>query len=98
MKKEDDILKKYELQKAIRITASIARFLHNCQAKDADKTMDLPLITEETKKQIMLWIHRVQGRYQENDKFQHDKLHLNLQRNSQGIFECRGRIQGDYPV
>ena len=32
------------------------------------------------------------------EKFQSDKLSLNLQENHQGILECRGRIQGDYPV
>ena len=26
-------------------------------------------------------------------KFEEDKLHLNLQKNAAGIFECRGRIE-----
>ena len=32
------------------------------------------------------------------DKYQKDGPPLNLQKNEQGFFECRGRIQGDYPV
>ena len=31
-------------------------------------------------------------------KFVQDKEQLNLQLNSNGVWECRGRIQGDYPV
>ena len=31
-------------------------------------------------------------------KFISDKLQLNLQSNAEGILECRGRIQGHYPI
>ena len=31
-------------------------------------------------------------------KFEVDKLELNLQTNERGLYECRGRIQGDYPI
>lgn len=30
--------------------------------------------------------------------FKPDKLNLNLQFNDQNILECRGRIEGDYPI
>ena len=30
--------------------------------------------------------------------YQEDQLQLNLQPNSEGVLECRGRIQGHYPV
>ena len=30
--------------------------------------------------------------------FQEHKLILNLQRNANDMYECRGRIQGDYPI
>ena len=33
-----------------------------------------------------------------DDHFQEDKLQLNLQRNADGVLECRGRIQGEYPI
>ena len=32
------------------------------------------------------------------EKFKWDQLSLNLQGNSEGLSECRGRIQGNYPV
>ena len=32
------------------------------------------------------------GRYQE------DKLQLNLQKNEDGVLECRGRVQDHYPI
>ena len=32
------------------------------------------------------------------EKFAEDKLQLNLQLNDKGIYECRGRVQGDYPI
>ena len=31
-------------------------------------------------------------------KFSKDQLRLNLQKNEDGLFECRGRIQGEYPI
>ena len=33
-----------------------------------------------------------------NGQVQKDGPRLNLQKNEQGLFECRGRIQGDYPI
>ena len=32
------------------------------------------------------------------EKFAEDKLQLNLQLNDKSIYECRGRVQGDYPI
>ena len=32
------------------------------------------------------------------DQFQEDQLKLNLHKNGDGLYECRGRIQGSYPV
>ena len=52
----------------------------------------------ETELQVTSWIHRRQARFAKTDKYQEDGPWLNLQKNDQKIFECRGRIQGDYPV
>lgn len=57
-----------------------------------------PLKTEETSAAIEFWIRRVQDRGQTARKFEVDKLELNLQTNERGLYECRGRIQGDYPI
>ena len=32
------------------------------------------------------------------EKFKQDQLSLNVQKNSKGLYECRGRIQGSYPI
>ena len=40
----------------------------------------------------------MQARFFKTDKYQEDGPRLNLQKNDQKIFQCRGRIQGDYPV
>ena len=32
------------------------------------------------------------------DQFQEDQLKLNLHKNGEGLYECRGRIQGSYPT
>ena len=91
------ILEKHEFWKAIRIVSWIGRFLYNCKTKDAAKKTG-PLTTEETEERIAKWVRTVQSRSQMTEKFQSDNLSLNLQENHQGILECRGRIQGDYPV
>ena len=99
-KTEDDVLnetlEKHGYWKAIRIVAWIARFLSNCKAKSAKKSG--PLTTEETETQVERWIYRVQSRFAATDKHQKDGPRLKLQKNEQGLFECRGRIQGDYPI
>ena len=53
-----------------------------------------PLTTDELEQQYVFWEKKVQQSCGSED----DKLRLNLQENPQGILECRGRIQGHYPV
>ena len=54
--------------------------------------------TEETNKANVFWVKRVQTRAPLDKYYQEDQLQLNLQPNSEGVLECRGRIQGLYPV
>ena len=56
--------------------------------------MEGPLTTEEIEQQSLFWIKRAQ----ENCDIEEDRLRLNLQVNQQDVLECRGRIQGEYPV
>ena len=56
------------------------------------------MTTAETEKQIKWWIKREQERYSVTEKFLEDQQRLNLQKNDEGIYVCRGRIQGHYPV
>jgi hypothetical protein len=48
--------------------------------------------------QVEWWIKRVQDSSSGTDEFQGDKLRLNLQLNSAGLYECRGRIRGEFPL
>ena len=62
------------------------------------RTLTGPLTTEETNKANVFWVTRVQTRAPLAKYYQEDQLQLNLQPNSEGVLECRGRIQGHYPV
>ena len=57
-----------------------------------------PLSTQEITACRLFWIKRAQQQAISDGHFQEDKLQLNLQRNADGVLECRGRIQGEYPV
>lgn len=76
----------------------IARFIHNCKTPRHLRTFGPPLTTVETEQQVKWWIRRVQETYERTENFQENQLKLNLQRNDDGIYECRGRIQRKYPV
>lgn len=93
----DDLMKKWEFWKALRITAWIARFRRNCTTKCEERLVG-PLTTQELNAQIEFWVKRVQSRCQDLETFNDQKLQLNLQMNERGILECRGRVQGDYPI
>ena len=41
-------------------------------------------------------IKRGQNLYSNTENFEISRQHLNLQMNQEGIYECHGRIQGDY--
>eukprot|EP00794_Sanderia_malayensis_P016265 gene16265-biopygen13818 len=91
------LLEKHSFWKTIRISAWIARFLHNCKAQRGER-MYGHLTTHETEKQIQLWVKREQKTVAETEAFKQDRLRLNLQQTSDGIYICQGRIQGVYPV
>ena len=88
----DAVLEKFELNKAINICAWISRFLYN--SRYPNQKLSGPLTTKEKKNQQTFWVKRSQ----QNCDFQDDRLQLNLQPNQDGILECRGRIQGVYPI
>ena len=93
----DDVLRKGALWRMLRIRAWIARFLHNSRAaKDQRRTG--PVTTDEISQQKLLWEKRVQHQCKESEKFEEDRMKLNLQKNSDGVLVCIGRIQGHYPI
>ena len=73
------------------------RFATNCRAKKAER-IKAPLTTEEIHNQIRWLIKGVQGRNENTERFKKEQQRLNLQKNSPGIYECMGRIQGNYPI
>ncbi len=91
----DNLIEKWDLWKAVRITAWIARFTKNCRTKEK---VTGPLTTEEINERLEFFIKRAQSRCEGKEKFEEDRLQLNLQLNERGIYECRGRVQGDFPI
>ena len=57
-----------------------------------------PLTTEEISNREKFWLKRAQSDVMNTTKFSEDQLRLNLQENNDGLFECRRRIQGKYPI
>ena len=93
----DTLLEKFTYWKTMRIWAWIMRFVHNVRSKKIGRLKG-PLTTEETNKARIFWVKRVQTRATADKHYQEDRLQLNLQPNQDGVLECRGRIQGHFPV
>ena len=93
----DEILNKHSFWKTMRVTAWIMCFAQNCKQKKSERLAG-PLTTSETDKAVHWWVKRAQESNIGTEKFKQDQLSLNLQKNSEGVCECRGRIQGSYPV
>ena len=54
--------------------------------------------TAETKKAKLFWIKHEQQKTEKADNFKEYQGCLNLQKNNAGIYQCMGRIQGQYPL
>ena len=93
----DQVLEKHNFWKAMRILGWIGRFIHNCRVRKGERTLG-QLTTQDIQSQIELVILRAQRRFENNERFKSDRERLNLQKNDKGIFICKGRIEGDYPV
>ena len=93
----DTLLEKFSYWKTIKVCAWVTRFLHNIRLAKTNRLTG-PLTTEEINRVKLFWEKRVQARATADERYQEDRLQLNLQPNAEGLLECRGRIQGDYPV
>ena len=91
------VLEKHGFWQTIRITSWVARFIENCK-KGKKHRLSGPLTTCETVKQVKFWVGRAQNSQLNTDTFHEDQLKLNLQKNEEGLYVCRGRIQGSYPI
>ena len=89
-----EVLHKFQLQKAVRICAWMRRFAHNSLRSRGTPRIKGPLTTEETNRQRLFW----EKQAQRSCDIERDRVALNLQPNQEGLLECRGRIQGEYPV
>ncbi|XP_068707690.1 uncharacterized protein [Montipora foliosa] len=96
-KELDQLLQKWDLWRAVRICSWITRFIQNCKLKHQQKISG-PLNTAEINRRIEFWVRDTQVRCLNTASFKEDQLRLNLQKNEDGLYECRGRIQGDYPI
>ena len=92
----DELLGRHDLRRTLRVCTWVTRFIRNCLQGHPRATG--PLTTAELEYRTKWWIRRVQSRAVSSPKFLSNKLQLNLQHNTEGIHECRGRIQGHYPV
>lgn len=93
----DILLTKHSLWRTLRICAWMIRFFGNSRKAEINRVKG-PLTTEEINQQRLLWLRRVQGSFKNGERFEEHRLQLNLQENDNGLLECRGRIQGDYPI
>ena len=93
----DEILKTFSLKKALRIKCWIRRFIVNCR-KSSKERIRGPLATFELEKERHHLIKIAQQSCENETWFQKRKLIFNLQRDANDMYECRGRIQGDYPI
>ena len=90
----EELLYKFQLQKAVRICAWMRRFAHKSLRSRGAPRAQGPLTTEETNSQRLFW----EKQAQKSCDIDRDCVALNLQPNQEGLLECRGRIQGEYPV
>ena len=93
--KLDELLAKNLYWKTLRVCAWIMWFAQNARTKRASRTKG-PLTTEEIEKQNLFWMLRAQSQGIEN--MEEDRLSLNLQRNKDGLLECRGKLPSPNPI
>ena len=93
----DGLMVKWDFWKALRTCAWIARFVFNTRVPNEERRMGT-LTTGELDAQRHFWERRTQSEGEMREKYEEDRLQLNLQPNEDGLLECRGRIQGHYPI
>ena len=94
---QHQVLEKRGFWQTIRITSWEARFIQNCKIRKEVRVV-WPLTTCEPDKQVKFWLGRAQNSRLNTDTFYEDQVKLNLNKNKDGQHECRGRIQGSYPI
>ena len=90
----DEILRKFHLHKALRVCAWLQRFVDNSRSRTADARVTGWLTANEIDRQRLFYLKGAQ----ESSDIEINQVALNLQPRNNGLLECRGRIQGEYPV
>ena len=90
----DLLLHKFDLHKALRISVWILRFINNCRKNKKPS----PLTTVELVNQKKFYVKREQEKVVSSDRFEVDKKRLNLEKNDEEVYICKGRLQGFYPI
>ena len=93
----DILVDKLNFWKLVRVCAWVKRFIDNTRRSKKNRILGL-LGADEIQDQVKFWIKRAQQSSRVTESFERDQLQLNLQTNNEGILECRGRIQGQYPI
>ena len=93
----DELLKKFSLRKVLNVSAWVNRFVKNCKVSCENRETG-PLMSSEVEDRELWWTKRAQREAKEDPEFEDVQLQLNIQLNVNGVLECRGRIEGDYPV
>ncbi|XP_068739617.1 uncharacterized protein [Montipora capricornis] len=82
------------LQRLIRVTAYVLRFVSNVKRKNEKKELtDEDLKQEEIERARELWIREVQGSVLDDEKFDQVKVSLSLYKDDKGILRCGGRLK-----
>ena len=90
----DLILNEFDLHKALRISAWILRFINTCRKNKKSG----PLTTVELVNQKTFCIKCEQKKVASSDRFEGVKKRLNLEKNDEGVYICKGRLKGFYPI
>ena len=80
-----DCNKYSSLQRLLRVTAYVKRFVHNIRRKER---ITGPLSTNEIQEAEILWIKEMQGHLQVDEL----EKQLGLFKDEKGIIRCRGRL------
>ena len=89
------VLEKHGFWKAIIMYHVMGSNIYqNLDKKGKKYQLSGSLTTCQTDKQVKFWVGRAQKSRLNRDTFYEDQFKLNLQKNEEGLYEYRGRIQG----
>ena len=92
------LLEQFNLKKTLRILSWVQPFTINCNIKERQRRSKGPLITKEINIQLTKMIRDNQSRSELDPVFNEIKEALNMKKKKHGLYECCGRIIGDYPI